>query len=148
MPELPPSTNPPVTVRPATGSDFAAISRIQFACEEAAQWPAGDYSNYSVLLASTAAGPTGFCAWRQLGDEEAELLNLAVEPSARGQGVASALLNRLCQTATGEIFLEVAESNAPAIGLYRKFGWTTVSTRKGYYTNGRINAVVMKKGSC
>jgi ribosomal protein S18 acetylase RimI-like enzyme len=138
---------PSITVRPAVESDFAAIGRIQYACEEASQWPLGDYSNFSLLLASTAAGPAGFCAWRQLGDEEAELLNLAVDPSARRQGVAGAILEHLCEAATGEIFLEVAESNTAAIGLYRKFGWTAVSVRKGYYQNGCINAVVMKKGS-
>lgn len=147
MPDHPSLDDRQLTVRRATQSDSAAISRIQLACPEAAQWPVGDYSNFSVLLASTSDGPAGFCAWRQLGPDEAELLNLAVEPSARRQGVAGALLQHLCQAATGDIFLEVAATNAPAIGLYSRFGWIPVSVRKGYYNNGRINAVVMKKRS-
>ena len=136
-----------VTIRPATERDFPEIARIQVSCPEAAQWPVGDYSDFSVLLALTEMAPSGFCAWRQVAPDEAELLNLAVVPSARRQGVASALLNALRQTAAGDIFLEVAQPNAPAIALYGSLGWETVSVRKGYYEHGRIDAVVMRKRS-
>jgi ribosomal-protein-alanine N-acetyltransferase len=135
------------TIRPATERDYPAVSRIQSACPEAAQWPVGDYSNFPVLLALAGERPVGFCAWRQTGDEEAELLNLAVDPAARRQGVAGALLEALRESATGDIFLEVAEPNEPALRLYRKFGWETVAIRKGYYAQGQIAAVVMKKRS-
>jgi ribosomal-protein-alanine N-acetyltransferase len=134
-------------VRPATERDFAAIARIQLACPEAAQWPVGDYSTFQTLLAGTESGPVGFCAWRQTAADEAELLNLGVAPEARRQGVAASLLVALCGAAKGDIFLEVAETNAAAIGLYRKLGWVPVATRKGYYEQGQINAVVMKKRS-
>jgi ribosomal-protein-alanine N-acetyltransferase len=107
----------------------------------------GDYSNFPVLIAFTGVEPAGFCAWRQLGEAEAELLNLAVAPDARRQGVAGALLEALRETATGHIFLEVAETNMPAIALYRRFGWEPVAVRPGYYDKGATNAVVMKKGS-
>ncbi len=107
----------------------------------------GDYSGFETLLALVDAAPAGFCAWRQSAPDEAELLNLAVDPDARRRGVATALLDALRAVAQGEIFLEVAEPNSPAIALYTKAGWEAVALRRGYYQQGRMNAVVMKKGS-
>lgn len=137
-----------MTIVPASERDYPAIARIQMACPEASQWPVGDYSNFNTLIALTDSGPAGFCAWRQTAADEAELLNIGVAPEARRQGIAAALLDALCKAATGDIFLEVAEPNAAAIALYCKHGWTPVATRKGYYSGGNINAVVMKKRSC
>ena len=75
------------------------------------------------------------------------MLNLAVAPQARRTGVAAALLKALLQAAKGIVFLEVAETNLPALALYRGFGWEQIAIRKGYYDHGVTNAVVMKKGS-
>jgi ribosomal-protein-alanine N-acetyltransferase len=140
-------TTSPIVVRRASERDFPAIARIQQRCPEAAQWPLGDYSGFETLLALADSAPAGFCAWRQSAPDEAELLNLAVDPGARRRGVATALLDALRAQAQGEIFLEVAEPNLPAIALYTKAGWEAVALRKGYYQQGGINAVVMKKGS-
>ncbi|MES1262055.1 MAG: GNAT family N-acetyltransferase [Acidobacteriota bacterium] len=136
-----------LTIRAASEPDYPAIARLQSLCPEAAQWPVGDYSNFQTLLALTEAGPAGFCAWRQTAPDEAELLNLGVAPAARRQGVAAALLEALREAARGEIFLEVAEPNHAAVALYRKLGWVAIAIRKGYYSNGKVNAVVMKKSS-
>jgi len=43
--------------------------------------------------------------------------------------------------------LEVRETNAVAQNLYRKYGFTTVSTRKGYYSDNNENALVMWAGN-
>jgi ribosomal-protein-alanine N-acetyltransferase len=138
-----------VEVRNATERDYPAIARIQQASPEAAQWPVGDYSNFRILLALVpgADGPVaaGFCAWRQAGPDEAELLNLAVDPASRRRGVASALLASLEGEARGHMFLEVAEPNRPAIALYEHHGWVQNGVRKGYYQQGKINAIVMQK---
>jgi [ribosomal protein S18]-alanine N-acetyltransferase len=136
-----------VLVRPGTERDFPAIARIQQHCPETAQWPLGDYAGFPTLIAMREAAPAGFCSWRQSTNREAELLNLAVDPAFRRQGVASALLITLAEKACGEIFLEVAEPNTAARCLYRKYGWRDVGIRKGYYNDGTVNAVVMKKGS-
>jgi ribosomal protein S18 acetylase RimI-like enzyme len=137
-----------ITVRSAVERDYGAIARLQQQSPEAAQWPLGDYSGSSLLLASIDDNPVGFCSWRQIVDEEAELLNLAVDPAFRRRGVGKALLNYLEHVARGTIFLEVAENNSGALALYRNAGWEEVSIRKGYYDRGKINGVVMKKGSC
>lgn len=136
-----------ITVRNATERDGAAIAKIQASSPEAAQWPVGDYSNYATLLAQREGLPCGFCSWRQLSEEEAELLNLAVDPGARRRGVAAALLQALLTAAKGDVFLEVAETNHAAVALYVKLGWEAISRRKGYYGGGSVDAVVMKKRS-
>jgi ribosomal-protein-alanine N-acetyltransferase len=43
--------------------------------------------------------------------------------------------------------LEVRESNIAAQKLYRKYGFTTVSTRNSYYTDNHENALVMWAGN-
>jgi len=116
-------------------------------CPEAAQWPVGDYSQFETLVAFLASQPAGFCAWRQSAPDQAELLNLGIEPGYRRRGIASALLNTLCRTANGQIFLEVAENNRPAIALYKNLGWSQTGVRPGYYHGGKINAIVMNKRS-
>lgn len=136
-----------ILIRLAVESDYPAIARIQYRCPETAQWPLGDYSGYPLLLALAGARPAGFCSWRQTAPDEAEILNIAVDPACRRRGVGSALLLAVCEEATGAIFLEVAETNNPAIALYRKHGWEDAGVRPGYYNHGIVNAVVMKKRS-
>lgn len=136
-----------VAVRRAIERDYPAIGRIQCRCPETAQWPLGDYSGYPLLIALMGNRPAGFCSWRQSGPDEAEILNIAVDPGFRRRGVASALLNAVCEEARGVIFLEVAEPNAAAIALYSKHGWERAGIRPGYYDHGIVNAVVMKKRS-
>jgi ribosomal-protein-alanine N-acetyltransferase len=43
------------------------------------------------------------------------------------------------------VFLEVARDNAAAIALYKKMGFSLISTRKNYYqiNNTRVDALVM-----
>lgn len=135
-----------IVVRPASESDYPSIARIQQHCPEAAQWPVGDYSGFETLLALIDSRPAGFCTWRQTAVDEAELLNLAVDPASRRQGVAAALLKALADCARGMIFLEVAEFNLPAVALYAASGWEPVSVRLDYYRKG-VNAIVMKKRS-
>jgi ribosomal protein S18 acetylase RimI-like enzyme len=141
-------TSASIVVRSASESDYPSIARVQQQCPEAAQWPVGDYSAFEVLLALTGNAPAGFCAWRQVSPEEAELLNLGVAPEYRRLGIATALLDALSRAAAGDIFLEVAEPNTPAIALYTRAGWVSTGVRRGYYQQGTINAVVMKKRSC
>jgi ribosomal protein S18 acetylase RimI-like enzyme len=137
----------PILIREALQPDYPAITRIQYRCPETAQWPLGDYSGYPLLLAVIGGMPLGFCSWRQSASDEAEILNIAVDPAFRRRGAASALLAAVSGEAKGTIFLEVAEHNLPAIALYQKHGWEYAGLRAGYYNHGIVNAVVMKKRS-
>ncbi|HZL56606.1 MAG TPA: GNAT family N-acetyltransferase, partial [Bryobacteraceae bacterium] len=102
---------------------------------------------FETLIAFADSVAAGFCAWRQTAADEAELLNLGVDPAWRRRGVASALLSTLREVARGDILLEVAAPNAVAIALYERQGWVRTGVRPGYYGHGSINAVVMKKRS-
>ena len=138
----------PIEVRPAAPGDWPSVARIQTNSKEAAQWPVGDYHGQSVLLALLDGAPAGFCAFRQTAPDEAELLNLAVDPALRRKGVALALLHELARQTQGDMFLEVAEDNLPARRLYLKHGFIEAGVRRGYYQNGLVNGIVMKKPSC
>jgi len=80
--------------------------------------------------------------------EESELLKIAVAPSFRGQGFGEKLINVFFQAAktrgAEKMFLEVRESNVPAIKLYEKHAFTPLRIRKNYYADGE-NAVEMVK---
>ena len=83
-------------------------------------------------------------AW--LVADELHITNLAVAPEARRGGIAAALLERSILEATelGAAWcqLDVRASNTPARGLYVRYGFKPLGTRKGYYHNGE-DAVVM-----
>jgi len=88
----------------------------------------------------------GFVILRKMGDE-AELLQIAVDKSARRLGVADMLLGAaLCyarDNALAPVFLEVRKSNDAAVALYKKHGFKPVRQRKNYYSDPIEDAVVM-----
>ena len=73
----------------------------------------------------------------RIAADEAELLTIAVDPKWRGRGLGHALLNAafddLLMSPAKKMFLEVSEENTAAIKLYQRHGFTTISSRKGYY---------------
>lgn len=81
--------------------------------------------------------------------EEGELLNIAVSPKHRGNGIGQALIDRMIQCFTEKevtrITLEVRESNSSAKNLYLKNGFSPIGIRKNYYTFPTENGIVMEK---
>lgn len=81
---------------------------------------------------------------------EMEILNLAVRPEFRRQGFASRLLGHVLQLAheTGmtDAYLEVRASNAPALALYARFGFTCRGRRRAYYPDNREDALLLWRG--
>ena len=92
------------------------------------------------------AGPDGFVLARVAADE-AEILTLAVVPSARRGGLATALLraalSHAAASGAASMLLEVAEANEAARALYASLGFMPVGRRKGYYGAG-MDALVLK----
>ena len=79
---------------------------------------------------------------------EGDITSVAVHPEYRRRGLAEKLINafeRSLPDDTESIFLEVRESNAPAIALYEKCGFVRLAIRKNFYDSPRENAVVMEK---
>jgi ribosomal-protein-alanine N-acetyltransferase len=135
-------------IRRAQAGDLEAIEAIQSASPQAAHWPVADYFQYECVVAEWSGTVAGFLAWRPLDDVECEVLNLAVAPEFRRQGVARELLRPLLNLRDRQIFLEVRESNQTARIFYKSMGFQEVSTRPKYYDQPAEAAIVMKFHSC
>ena len=83
--------------------------------------------------------------------EDSHITTIAVDPVYRGRRLGELMLLKLLDEAilngASWITLEVRESNEVAQRLYRKYGFTTVSTRRGYYSDNGENALVMWAGN-
>lgn len=94
----------------------------------------------------------GFVIARQAAGE-AEILTVAVSRARRREGIGwrlmDAVLRKLHADRAEALFLEVDETNRPAIGLYRRLGFHQVGKRPNYYESkgphGRTNALVMRR---
>lgn len=81
--------------------------------------------------------------------DDADLLNIAVEPRLRRRGIGAVLLEGVLAEAkrrgARQCFLEVRSGNQPALALYRRFGFTEVGRRRDYYPAdvGREDARVL-----
>lgn len=90
----------------------------------------------------------GFAVMR-LGVDDAELLDIAVEPGHRRKGYGRIMLQRmldLARTAGKQrVILEVRVSNVTAQVLYEKVGFAKIGLRPDYYAaeNGREDAILM-----
>jgi ribosomal-protein-alanine N-acetyltransferase len=73
------------------------------------------------------------------------VMNVAVDPPLRRQGVASALLEAMIEAAGAEepFTLEVRPSNTGAIALYERFGFRAAGTRPRYYHDTGEDALIM-----
>ncbi|EGR0769983.1 ribosomal protein S18-alanine N-acetyltransferase [Vibrio parahaemolyticus] len=82
---------------------------------------------------------------------EVTLLNIAVAPALQGKGygqkLLDAFLNHCEQAKADSAWLEVRESNRPAIHIYEQAGFNEVDRRYDYYPaktgNGKEDAIIM-----
>jgi len=83
--------------------------------------------------------------------EDSHITTIAVHPDRRGFTYGEQMLQCLLREAIARgaswITLEVRESNEVAQNLYRKYGFTVVSTRRAYYSDNNENALVMWAGN-
>jgi ribosomal-protein-alanine N-acetyltransferase len=77
------------------------------------------------------------------------LMNIAVDPSRRREGIARGMLDRMLERAgTDEQYtLEVRASNSPAIALYDQYGFQPAGRRPGYYRDTGEDAMIMWRTS-
>ena len=93
----------------------------------------------SVALVAGAGTPRqiGGFALAQVAADEAEILSVGVAKDWQRNGVGLKLIHGVMRAAAKSgarrAFLEVAESNAAALALYRKAGFAETGRRKGYY---------------
>ena len=92
--------------------------------------------------------PIGFITF-SVNVDTADLQDLFVAETCRNKGVGFALVSGFIEDAESrglkKLFLEVRESNAPAIKLYEKAGFTFLSVRKKYYSDGENALIYIKE---
>ena len=80
---------------------------------------------------------------------ESDMMNVAVHPDFRRCGIARRLVEQLMEELKQQgnygLSLEVRASNAPAIALYEKLGFSQVGRRPKYYRNPREDALILRK---
>jgi ribosomal-protein-alanine N-acetyltransferase len=135
-------------IRRGGPGDLAEVAVIQAASPEAARWDVADYLQYDFRVSVCGIRVAGFLVSRTLAEGETELLNLAVAPQFRRQGVARKLVESLLAESPGVVYLEVRESNRAARKFYNHMGFHEVSSRSGYYQDPPEAAIVMKFHSC
>ena len=124
------------------------LEQLLFAVYEVSPWTVGQLEEVlhsdvnSCALAEDENRLVGFLVWQET-DFEAEVLQIAVLPSYQGQKIATALFDFL--PADKEIFLEVRESNKPALLFYKKEKFEEIARRKAYYHAPVEDAIVMKR---
>ena len=78
--------------------------------------------------------------------DHADIIIIITKKNYSNLGIASSLLSEsidmLKKLNIAKLFLEVRESNTPAINLYEKFKFKKISIRKNYYPNNNENALV------
>ena len=80
---------------------------------------------------------------------ETDMMNIAVIPERRREGIAEVLVDSLVtelkRIGSDSLTLEVRVSNSPAISLYHKLGFHEAGLRKNYYRNPKEDALILRK---
>lgn len=139
-------------LRRMTAADLAEVFRIE-QCSHPTPWPMKGLQeslqqHHAYVLISPAGELAGFAFVQRILDE-AHLLDIAIDPARRGQGLGRELLRRLMDEELADgisiWFLEVRVSNHAAISLYQSLGYNELSIRRNYYDapDGKEDALLM-----
>ena len=81
--------------------------------------------------------------------DESDMMNVAVDPRFRRQGIARALIEtliaELAKMGSRCLRLEVRVSNENARALYERMGFLKLGLRKNYYHNPKEDALILGK---
>ena len=131
-------------------SAVAALERICFSMPWSEASVASELTNPLALWIVALDGDT-LCGY--VGSEsvmgEADMMNIAVSPDYRRQGIARELvlelIRQLKKADVHCLTLEVRASNEPAIALYDSLGFTQVGRRPRYYLKPTEDALILRK---
>lgn len=128
----------------------AELEKLCFAMPWSEKSVAGELENPLSLwlVAMDGESLAGYVGSQTVMDET-DMMNLAVTPQFRRQGVGEALVNALVaslkELGSRCLTLEVRDSNGPARALYAKLGFAEVGRRRGYYRDPREDALILRK---
>lgn len=141
-------------LRPATLADTSAIAAIERTVfsdpwsAESIRESIGMPWMFTLVAEDLEAKVVGYVFCREIAGES-ELLNLAVAPDLRREGVGARLLDAALAWAGSrgarETFLEVRESNVSAITLYEREGFRAVGRRSDYYQDPVEDAILYRR---
>ena len=139
----------PVTIRPLGYADLPqviAIERRAFPTPWSLAMFVLELSKPSGICLAATDGPdlVGYLICSRYA-EAYHLMNVAVDPDRRREGVASTLIDAMLERIgpDASVTLEVRVSNAGAIALYERYGFRSVGTRRRYYADTGEDAIIM-----
>lgn len=135
---------------PADVPQIAALERLCFSDPWSEGSVAGELENeLSLWLVAEEDGTVRGYIGSQSVPPDCDILNLAVAPDARRQGLGQrllqALLDALHRRGIERVFLEVRPTNVPARALYAALGFEEIGRRKEYYVNPVEDALILRK---
>ena len=141
-----------ISIRQAKLYDVPAMARIErdsFGSPWSAEEITKDVTaggNVYVAVAECGGEKAGYGEIRTVAGE-AQVYNIAIAPEFRREGIGEALLRHMIAKAEDDgcelVTLEVRGGNEAAMALYTKLGFREVGRRKGYYSKGGEDAVLM-----
>ena len=139
-------------IRMCESGNIPEVLSILARSPEAAQWSEQAIANALAaspdyhLVGIVGGQVAGFISGRRIA-VEGEILNLAVKPEFRRQGIGHALvsviLGRFHRDGIRQVFLEVRESNDAAISFYQRLGFHRIGRREAYYSDPPAAALVL-----
>ena len=141
-------------LRPMTAQDVPAVAEAEQLIH-AFPWTPGNFSDalasgYLCRVAELDGAMAGYAVVMP-GVGEAELLDIGIVAGLQGRGLGGELLLRMLELArelgAQRMLLEVRPSNAAALALYGRQGFTEIGRRHNYYATGdkREDAIVMER---
>ena len=142
-------------LRPATEGDVNDVARVERSCF-ADPWSEDSFARlidsapaiFLVALFPPDEGIAGYIIAFSVG-QDAEVLNVAVDTRFRAKGLAGQMLDavliELASRGVRNAFLEVRESNAAALSLYRSRGFSEIGRRSKYYRRPVEDALVLRR---
>ena len=140
-------------ILPMNETHVSAVAELEKLCFSA-PWSersiASELQNeYSLWLVEERDGVAVAYVGSQSCPPEADVMNVAVAPAFRRQGIGEglmvALMDALRDKGMESLTLEVRASNSSAIALYDRLGFTEVGRRPNYYTDPVEDALIMRK---
>ena len=131
-------------------SQVAALEKLCFSAPWSEKSVASELSNpLSLWLVAVENDAVVGYIGSQSVEGESDVMNVAVLPQYRRQGIARELITRLVSALKEKgnhcLTLEVRDSNTAAIALYEKLGFRQVGRRPNYYRNPKEDALILRK---
>jgi [ribosomal protein S18]-alanine N-acetyltransferase len=146
-------TSEPVRVRRFRPADLGAVMAIERASFRRDAYPRDLFHDYYMrgamfLVAESGRVICGYALAARTAGRRAELVSIAVRPSARRLGAGKALLasvlRRLRRAGVDRISLMAKVSNHAAIRFYESFGFGRLRCVRAYYEDGADGLLMVR----